>query len=75
MPEYKVSHCVEETDMKWIILIIIGAVVAFWLYQGRRKNNIEDPDMKTFEEKDYYLKADDNSSDDDSSSGDSNPRH
>ncbi len=61
--------------MKWIILIIIGAVVAFWLYRGRRSNSIEDPDMKTFEEKDYYLTSNDNSSDDDPSSGDSNPRH
>ncbi|MBU2874326.1 hypothetical protein [Marinobacter salexigens] len=56
--------------MKWIVLVIVGAVVAYWLYQGRRKNNIEDPDMKTFEEKDYYLKKDD-----DSSSNDRNPRH
>jgi hypothetical protein len=62
-------------DMKWIVLIIIGAVVAFWLYRGRRSNSIEDPDMKTFDEKDYYLTSDDNSSDDESSSGDSNPRH
>lgn len=61
--------------MKWIILIIIGAVVAFWLYQGRRRNRIEDPEMKTFEEKDYYLTPDDKSSDDESSSGGSNPRH
>jgi len=65
--------------MKWIVVIIIGAALAFWLYQGRRKNNIEDPDMKTFEEKDYYLTPDDNSSDDhspgDDSSGDNNPRH
>lgn len=61
--------------MKWIILIIIGAVVALWLYRGRRKNSIEDPDMKTFEEKDYYLTADDNESDDESSSGTGNPRH
>jgi hypothetical protein len=56
--------------MKWIILIIIGAVVAFWLFRGRRSNSIEDPEVKTFEEKDYYL-----TSDDKSSSGDSNPRH
>ncbi|SHK28693.1 hypothetical protein SAMN05216369_1359 [Marinobacter antarcticus] len=61
--------------MKWIILIIIAAVVAFWLYRGRRSNTIEDPDMKTFEEKDYYLTSNDNSSDDDPSSGDNNPRH
>lgn len=66
----KVFHRTEEADMKWIVLVIVGAVVAYWLYQGRRKNNIEDPDMKTFEEKDYYLKKDD-----DSSSSDRNPRH
>lgn len=61
--------------MKWIVLIVIGALVAFWLYQGRRKNNIEDPDVKTFEEKDYYLTSDENESDDRSASGKSNPRH
>lgn len=61
--------------MKWVIVIIIGAAVAFWLYQGRRKNNIENPDVKTFEEKDYYLTSDDNASDDGSSSDKSNPRH
>jgi len=61
--------------MKWAILIIIGTVLAFWLYRGRHKNSIEDPDMKTFEEKDYYLKTDDNPADNESSSGDSNPRH
>ncbi|PFG08282.1 MULTISPECIES: hypothetical protein [unclassified Marinobacter] len=61
--------------MKWIILIIIGAVVAFWLFRGRGSNSIEDPEVKIFEEKDYYLTSDDNSSDDKSSSGDSNPRH
>lgn len=61
--------------MKWIVLIIIGAVVAVWLYRGRRRNSVEDPEMKTFEEKDYYLTPDDKSSGDESSSGDSNPRH
>ena len=61
--------------MKWIILIIIGAVVAFWLFRGSRSNSIEDPEVKTFEEKDYYLTSDDNSSDEHSSSGDVNPRH
>ncbi|MGO1749263.1 MAG: hypothetical protein ACTHZR_03195 [Marinobacter sp.] len=66
--------------MKWIVLIIIVAVVAFWLYRGRLRNNIEDPDVKTFEEKDYYLTPDDkpsgdSSPDDNSSPGDGNPRH
>ncbi|WP_152205019.1 hypothetical protein [Marinobacter changyiensis] len=61
--------------MKWIILIVIGVVVAFWIYRGRRKNSVGDPEMKTFEEKDYYLTPDDNAPDDESSSGDSNPRH
>lgn len=61
--------------MKWIILIIIGAGVAYWLYRGRRQNPVEDPDVKTVEEKDYFLTSDDNTSDPESSSGDSNPRH
>lgn len=26
--------------MKWIILIIIGAVVAFWLFRGRGSNDV-----------------------------------
>lgn len=54
--------------MKWIILIIVIAVFAFWLYQGRRKNRIEDPEVQIIEKKDYYLTPDDNSS------GDDNPR-
>ena len=41
--------------MKWIVVIIIGAIVAFWLYQGRRKNALEDPEVKTYEDKDFYL--------------------
>jgi hypothetical protein len=66
---------VEERGMKWVILIIIGAVVAFWLFRGRGSNSIEDPEVKIFEGKDYYLTSDDTSSDDKPSSGDSNPRH
>ncbi|WP_018405198.1 hypothetical protein [Marinobacter gelidimuriae] len=61
--------------MKWIILIIIGAVVAFWLFRGRGSNSIEDPEVKIFEEKDYYLTSDDSKSDNKSSSDDNNPRH
>ncbi|MBZ2168770.1 hypothetical protein [Marinobacter sp. F4216] len=61
--------------MKWIILIIIIVALAYWLNRGRLKNNVEDPELKTFEKKNYYLTPDDNSSDDDSSSGNSNPRH
>ncbi|WP_417566592.1 hypothetical protein [Marinobacter sp.] len=61
--------------MKWIIITIIGAVVAVWLYKGRRKNSIEDPDVKTYEDKDFYLTSDDNASDDQSSPDKSNPRH
>jgi len=49
--------------MKWIIFAIVIAIVAFWLYQGRRKNSIEDPEMTTYEEKYFYLTADDNISD------------
>ncbi|MDR9469347.1 hypothetical protein, partial [Marinospirillum sp.] len=60
---------------KWIILAIIVAVVAFWLYRGRRKNNIEDPEVKTFEEKDYYLTSDENTSDDETYPDSNNPRH
>ncbi|MBW7470844.1 hypothetical protein QQF73_04555 [Marinobacter sp. M216] len=61
--------------MKWIILIIIIAGLAYWLNKGRRRNNIEDPDMKTFEEKDFYLTSNDNASDDKSSPDKNNPRH
>ena len=39
------------------------------------KNYIEDPDVKTFDEKDYYLTSNDNASDDESSPDQSNPRH
>lgn len=61
--------------MKWIILIIIIAGVAYWLNKGRRTNKIEDPEVKTFEEKDYYLTSDDNASEDASAPDKSNPRH
>ena len=61
--------------MKWIVLIIIGAAVAFWFYRGGSKHSIENPDVKVVEKKDYYLAPDDTSSDDESSSGDNNPRH
>ncbi|MDN6319072.1 MAG: hypothetical protein L0J77_04860 [Marinobacter sp.] len=50
--------------MKWIIVIIVVAIFAFWLYRGRRKNRVEDPEIKIVEKKDYYLTPDDNSSDD-----------
>ncbi|WP_166253461.1 DUF2304 domain-containing protein [Marinobacter salicampi] len=56
--------------MKWIILIIIGAAVVYWLYRGRRKNRIEHPEVKTVEKKDYYVKPYDSSSPDDDG-----PRH
>ncbi len=61
--------------MKWIILIVVVAVVAFWLYQGRRKNRIEDPDVVTVEKKDYYLTPDKNASDEASAPDKDNPRH
>lgn len=61
--------------MKWIVLIIIIAGVAYWLNKGRRRNNIEDPDVKTFDKKDYYLTPDDNASEDESSPDKNNPRH
>lgn len=61
--------------MKWIILLIIVAAVAFWLYRGKRKNTIEDPDVVTYEEKDYYLTSDDNESEDVSAPDKDNPRH
>lgn len=61
--------------MKWIIVIIIVAIIAFWLYRGRRENSIENPDMKTYEDKDFYLTSDDNASEDESSPDSNNPRH
>ncbi|GAA3580238.1 MULTISPECIES: hypothetical protein [Marinobacter] len=61
--------------MKWIVLAIVIAVVAYWLSQGRRRNSIEDPDVKTVEEKDFYLTSDDNASDNEPTSGNRNPRH
>lgn len=61
--------------MKWILVIVVGAVVAFWLYKGRSKNALEDPEVKTYEDKDFYLTSDDNKSDQGSSEENSNPRH
>ena len=61
--------------MKWIVVIIIGAVIAVWLYKGRKKNVIEDPDVKTYEDKDFYLTSDENASEDESSRDNTNPRH
>ena len=65
----------KEFGIKWIVFAIVIAIVAFWLYQGRRKNSIEDPEMTTYEEKDFYLTSDDNKSDKQSSPDKSNPRH
>ncbi len=61
--------------MKWIVLVIIIAIVAIWLFRGKRKNDIEEPDVKIFDEKDYYLTSNDNASDDESSPDKNNPRH
>ncbi len=61
--------------MKWIVVIVIGAVVALWLYKGRSKNALEDPELKTYEDKDFYLTSDDNKSEQASSEENSNPRH
>ena len=57
------------------MLAVIVAIIAVWLYRGKRKSYIEDPDVKTFDEKDYYLTSNDNASDDESSPDQSNPRH
>lgn len=61
--------------MKWIILAVIIGIVAYWLFQGKRKNTIEDPEVKTYEDKDFYLTSDDNVSEDESSPDSNNPRH
>lgn len=61
--------------MKWILVIVIGAVLALWLYKGRSKNALEDPELKTYEDKDFYLTSDDNKSEQASSEENSNPRH
>lgn len=48
----------EVSRMKWIVVLVVVAVVAVWLYRGRRKNDIEDPEAKPFEESEYYLSPD-----------------
>ena len=61
--------------MKWIVVIVIGVIVAGWLYRGRRRNALEDPEVKTYEDKDFYLTSDDNASEKDASAENRNPRH
>ena len=61
--------------MKWIVLVIVVAIVAFWLYRGQRGNRPEDPDVKTIEKKEYYLTPDTNKSDDAEAPEKDNPRH
>ncbi|WP_165495781.1 hypothetical protein [Marinobacter halodurans] len=51
--------------MKWIVVLVVVAVVAVWLYRGRRKNDIEDPEAKRFEEHDYYLSPEEEKDSDD----------
>ncbi|WP_328186050.1 hypothetical protein [Marinobacter sp. OP 3.4] len=61
--------------MKWLIVLIIIAGVAYWLYRGQRRNRIEDPDVVTIEKKDYYLTPDDNASEEAPTPDKDNPRH
>lgn len=61
--------------MKWVVLAIIVVILAIWLYRGKRKNYIEEPDLKTFDEKEYYLTSNDNASEDQSHPDKTNPRH
>lgn len=42
--------------MKWIILIAIIVLVAFWLSRGRAIRRTADPEMRTVEKQDYYVK-------------------
>lgn len=46
--------------MKWIVLLIIVAAVAFWLYRGRQVNARENPETKTIEKQDYYVAPEEN---------------
>lgn len=61
--------------MKWIVVIVIGVLLAIWLYRGKRRNPAEDPEIKTYEEKDFYLTSDDNTSEKAVSAESNNPRH
>lgn len=45
--------------MKWIIIAIVVVVVGIWLARGRRKNPVENPEMKTVEKQDYYISPED----------------
>lgn len=42
--------------MKWIILIIIIVVFVVWLARGRRNKTPADPEAKTIEKTNYYVK-------------------
>ncbi|WP_111497232.1 MULTISPECIES: hypothetical protein [Marinobacter] len=46
--------------MKWLIVLIVAVVIGVWLYRGRRRNAVEDPEVKRVEEQDYYLTPDEN---------------
>ncbi|MEQ5837192.1 hypothetical protein [Marinobacter sp. NFXS9] len=51
--------------MKWIIVVVVAIVVGVWLYRGRRKNDVENPEAKPFEESEYYLSPDEEKESDD----------
>lgn len=49
----------EDATMKWIILIIIVIAVAVWLARGRRQRTAADPEAKTVDKTNYYVKPSD----------------
>lgn len=42
--------------MKWIIFFIITVLIIVWLARGRRLRTPADPEAKTIEQKNYYVK-------------------
>jgi uncharacterized protein YxeA len=45
--------------MKWIILIIIGILVAVWLARGRLRKPASDPEARAVEKHDFYVNPND----------------
>lgn len=41
--------------LKWLLLIAVIAVAAFWIKRNREKNVFSEPEVKEVEQKRYYV--------------------
>ncbi len=41
--------------LKWLLLIIVGAVFVFWLKRGKQGHDVTDPEAKRIDQQRYYV--------------------